>query len=109
MLLKDYDTGGFFDEMFTADGGVRPHYRRVAEEFGDISREEYRNKQAAVEMSFMRGGVTFTVYNDSQGTERIFPFDCVPRVIPVEEWELLEKGLIQRITALNLFLYDIYH
>ncbi len=109
MLLKDYETGDFFDEMFTADGNVRPHYRRVAEEFGDITREEYRNKQAAVELSFMRGGVTFTVYNDSQGTERIFPFDCVPRVIPVEEWEVLEKGLIQRITALNLFLHDIYH
>ena len=57
----------------------------------------------------MRGGVTFTVYNDNQGTDRIFPFDLVPRVIPDSEWQKIEKGLIQRITALNLFLHDIYH
>ena len=57
----------------------------------------------------MRGGVTFTVYNDDQGTERIFPFDLVPRVIPQTEWQTLEKGLTQRIMALNLFLHDIYH
>lgn len=57
----------------------------------------------------MRGGITFTVYSDDQGTERIFPFDCVPRIIPEQEWKLIEQGLIQRITALNLFLHDVYH
>jgi uncharacterized circularly permuted ATP-grasp superfamily protein len=95
--------------MFTADGTVRPHYQGVAEALNAVSADEFRDKQTAVENAFMRGGVTFTVYNDSQGTERIFPFDCVPRVISAEEWDVVEKGLIQRITALNLFLHDIYH
>ena len=109
MLFENYQTEGFFDEMFEADGTPRPHYRAVAEGLNHLPKDEYKSRQAAVEMAFMRGGVTFTVYNDSQGTERIFPFDCVPRVIPVEEWEVIEKGLIQRLTALNLFLHDIYH
>jgi uncharacterized circularly permuted ATP-grasp superfamily protein len=95
--------------MFTADGTVRPHYQGVAEALNAVSADEFRDKQTAVENAFMRGGVTFTVYNDAQGTERIFPFDCVPRVISAEEWDVVEKGLIQRITALNLFLHDIYH
>jgi uncharacterized circularly permuted ATP-grasp superfamily protein len=60
-------------------------------------------------MAFLRQGITFNVYGDSQGAERIFPFDLVPRVIPAKEWEFLEGGLIQRITALNLFLHDVYH
>jgi uncharacterized circularly permuted ATP-grasp superfamily protein len=62
-----------------------------------------------VDLAFLRQGVTFNVYGDSRGTERIFPFDLVPRIIPATEWEYLERGLIQRITALNLFLHDIYH
>src|SRR6476661_8058871 len=109
MLFNQYQTENFFDEMFAADGVARPHYRSVGDAFREVTAGEFSNKQAAVEAAFMRGGVTFTVYNDSQGTERIFPFDCVPRVISAEEWEVIEKGLIQRITALNLFLHDIYH
>jgi uncharacterized circularly permuted ATP-grasp superfamily protein len=109
MLFNDYSTDGFFDEMFTADGVVRPHYRVVADGLNNMEPSEYQQKQEAVELAFMRGGVTFTVYNDNQGTERIFPFDCVPRVISAEEWAVVERGLIQRITALNLFLHDIYH
>jgi uncharacterized circularly permuted ATP-grasp superfamily protein len=109
MLLQDYQTENFFDEMFAEDGSVRPHYAPVQSHFQEIESDEYGHKQTAVELSFMRGGVTFTVYSDSEGTERIFPFDCVPRVIPADEWSLIERGLIQRITALNLFLHDIYH
>ncbi len=108
-LLEPYDVGGFFDEMFTRDGTVRPAYRKVHEHLGGLSREEYFKKQAAVDVAFMRGGVTFTVYSDNQGTERIFPFDLMPRVIPAQEWATLEAGLTQRLTALNLFLHDIYH
>ncbi len=108
-MFADYAPETFFDEMFTAEGAVRPHYREVIEGLNEIDREEYRQKQSAVELAFMRGGITFTVYNDNEGTERIFPFDCVPRVISAEEWAALERGLIQRITALNLFLHDIYH
>jgi len=109
MLFEPYQTEDFFDEMFASDGVTRPHYRGVADALNTVPAAEFRNKQAAVEAAFMRGGVTFTVYSDSQGTERIFPFDCVPRVIPAEEWEVIERGLIQRLTALNLFLHDIYH
>ncbi len=109
MLFDNYQPENFFDEMFTSEGVTRPHYRSVAEALNHVDPLEFRNKQAAVEAAFMRGGVTFTVYSDSQGTERIFPFDCVPRVISAEEWDIVEKGLIQRLTALNLFLHDIYH
>ena len=109
MLFDQYQTENFFDEMFTAGGAVRPHYQGVADALNAVTADEFRDKQTAVENAFMRGGVTFTVYDDAQGTERIFPFDCVPRVISAEEWDVVEKGLIQRITALNLFLHDIYH
>ena len=109
MLLDHYKTEDFFDEMFTEEGGVRSHYQKVADRLHSLDSTEHRRKQTAVDLAFMRGGVTFTVYNDDQGTERIFPFDLVPRVIPNKEWETIEKGLIQRITALNLFLHDIYH
>ncbi len=109
MLLDQYKTDDFFDEMFTEDGGIRPHYQKVAECLSTLDSTEHRGKQTAVDLAFMRSGVTFTVYNDDQGTERIFPFDLVPRVIPNTEWEKMERGLIQRITALNLFLHDIYH
>ncbi|MEQ1747868.1 MAG: circularly permuted type 2 ATP-grasp protein [Prosthecobacter sp.] len=109
MLFDNYQTEDFFDEMFTADGTPRPHYQGVSDALNDVTAKEFCDKQNAVENAFMRGGVTFTVYNDSQGTERIFPFDCVPRVISAEEWDVVEKGLIQRLTALNMFLHDIYH
>ena len=108
-LIDPYEVGGFFDEMFTADGSVRPAYGKVHQRLGALTREEYFKKQTAVDVAFMRGGVTFTVYNDNQGTERIFPFDLMPRVIPAKEWAHLEAGLTQRLTALNLFLHDIYH
>ena len=109
MQLDNYKTEDFFDEMFLEGGGVRPHYQKIAEKLLELDPAEHTRKQTAVALAFMRGGVTFTVYNDDQGTERIFPFDLVPRVIPQTEWQTLEKGLTQRIMALNLFLHDIYH
>ena len=109
MLFNSYEKENFFDEMFAEDGSVRPHYQHTLEQMQNLDPGNYRQKQTAVDLAFMRSGVTFTVYDDNQGTERIFPFDLVPRVIPHKEWEVVEKGLIQRITALNLFLHDIYH
>ena len=112
LLQSHYETGAFFDEMFvpTPDqGGVRPHYRRLAERLGTLTESEFDQRRAAVDLAFLRRGVTFTVYSDSQGTERIFPFDLIPRIIPAAEWKRIEAGLIQRLTALNLFLDDIYH
>jgi uncharacterized circularly permuted ATP-grasp superfamily protein len=109
MLFDGYDTQDFFDEMFNDGASVRPHYARVQERWSRLTDAEYKRKQTAVDLAFMRGGVTFTVYSDDQGTERIFPFDLVPRVIPAKEWDLIERGLTQRLTALNMFLHDIYH
>jgi uncharacterized circularly permuted ATP-grasp superfamily protein len=109
MLFRKYLTEGFFDEMFTADGKVRPHYQTLKTRFDELNIKEFDQKRQSVDLSFMRMGITFTVYGDSEGTERIFPFDLNPRIIPNKEWEYLQRGLEQRITALNMFLHDIYH
>jgi uncharacterized circularly permuted ATP-grasp superfamily protein len=108
-FFSDYQVGDFFDEMFAAPGEVRPHYNKLFARFKEMEREEFERKRALAASTFLTQGVTFTVYNDDQGTERIFPFDLVPRIIPAPEWDLIERGLVQRITALNLFLHDIYH
>ena len=108
-LLKRYDPEIFFDEMVAADGAVRPHYARFRELFQSLTPHEFELKRQSVDLAFMRQGVTFNVYGDSAGAEKIFPFDLLPRVIPAKEWTMLERGLEQRITALNLFLHDIYH
>jgi uncharacterized circularly permuted ATP-grasp superfamily protein len=111
ILNPHYDSGAFFDEMFASRDGaeVRPHYRRLAERLGRLELDEFERRRAAVDSAFLRRGVTFTVYNDSQGTERIFPFDLIPRIVPDGEWKRIEAGLIQRLHALNLFLDDVYH
>ena len=111
ILNPHYDSGVFFDEMFASrdTAEVRPHYARLAERLGRLELDEFDRRRAAVDAAFLRRGVTFTVYNDSQGTERIFPFDLIPRIIPDKEWRRIEAGLIQRLHTLNLFLDDIYH
>lgn len=108
-LFKKYRVEEFFDEMVTPDGQIRPHYQRFYERLQHIDQEEYQQKKQATELAFLRLGITFTVYGDSEGTEKIFPFDMMPRIIPNREWQHIEAGLIQRITALNLFLHDVYH
>ena len=105
----EYDPGSFFDEMFEADGTPRPHYAKLAEAFAGFSPEDFQTRREAVDLAFLQQGITFTVYGNEESTEKIFPFDMVPRIITAKEWEHLEKGLIQRLTALNLFLHDIYH
>ena len=109
LLSNPYDPGDFFDEMYAGDGHVRPHYRSLVDRLATLPAPEFERRRAAVDLALLRRGVTFTVYNDSEGTERIFPFDLIPRIIPAKEWSRLEAGLIQRITALNLFLHDLYH
>lgn len=109
VFFSDYDKGSFYDEMFEAPAVPRQHYQKLLERFQDMSPEEFERKRALAATTFLNQGVTFTVYNDNQGTERIFPFDLIPRIIPKHEWEHVERGLVQRITALNLFLHDIYH
>ena len=108
-LFQGYEPENFFDEMFEPTGSVRAHYQRLLNRYGDMTSEEFQKKRDLADNAFLTQGVTFTVYNDQQGTERIFPFDLIPRIIPKAEWEHVERGLSQRITALNLFLQDIYH
>ena len=108
-MLKRYDHAGFFDEMLDENGQSRPHYRKFREHFKALTPQEFEHKRHSVDVAFLRQGITFNVYGDSAGTEKIFPFDLLPRIIPAKEWDFLERGLTQRITALNLFLHDIYH
>ena len=112
-LVADYATGGFYDEMFAREGdGVtpRPHYRSLAAHLAGLQASDLRHAGDVANRSFLHQGITFTVYSDAdQGTERIFPFDLIPRLIPPDEWAIIESGLQQRIKALNLFLRDIYH
>ncbi|MEM0966665.1 MAG: circularly permuted type 2 ATP-grasp protein [Verrucomicrobiota bacterium] len=108
MDFSGYQVEDFFDEMFEEDGSVRPHYLALIDRLQSLDPEEMSQKQKAVDRAFLRQGITFTVYDDDQGTERIFPFDLFPRIIPAAEWEFLEKGLTQRMETLNLFLKDIY-
>jgi uncharacterized circularly permuted ATP-grasp superfamily protein len=109
VMLSKYDHDKFFDEMLDSQGVVRSHYRQFCSLFEALNASEFEDKRNSIDLAFLRQGITFNVYGDSQGAERIFPFDLIPRIIPAAEWEKLERGLIQRITALNLFLHDIYH
>ncbi|MEI8291071.1 MAG: circularly permuted type 2 ATP-grasp protein [Verrucomicrobiota bacterium] len=109
MNLSAGNKSEFFDEMFGRNGIPSGHYRKLQEAFRQIAPEDFHAKRNAVDLSFLRQGVTFNVYGDSRGTERVFPFDLVPRIIPALEWDHIERGLVQRVTALNLFLHDIYH
>ncbi len=109
-MFENYEKGDFFDEMFSGEGdAVFPHYSELLERFNMLSTDKLEERQQRVSASFLEQGITFTVYGDDQGTERIFPFDLIPRVIPDSEWRTIEEGLTQRIVALNLFLNDIYN
>ena len=93
-LLDGYVPDDFFDEMVAGTGEVRPHYRRFQELFAGMSLKEFTQRCQSVDLAFLRQGVTFNVYGDSQGTEKIFPFDLLPRIIPASEWAMLERGLV---------------
>jgi len=108
-LFENYEKGDFFDEMFSsADGEVFPHYSSLMERLKLLSIEKLEERRDRVSAAFLEQGITFTVYGDDEGTERIFPFDLIPRIIPNSEWVKIEEGLTQRLVALNLFLNDIY-
>jgi uncharacterized circularly permuted ATP-grasp superfamily protein len=108
-LFDDYTDGGFFDEMFSSPGQPRAHYARLYDRLCELSRAEFEERIRLADIAFLYQGITFTVYGAQEGIERIFPFDLAPRIIPQAEWNMLDLGLRQRITALNMFLYDIYH
>ncbi len=101
--------GNFFNEMVDADEMVRPHYRGFADWLRETPSERVARKRAEADTLFHRVGITFAVYGEQEGTERLIPFDIVPRILPATEWKALSAGLRQRVKTLNLFLHDIYH
>ncbi len=108
MYFNTYDTGEFYDEMFRAPGEPREGSRLLADRLSTMTREELATRQLAAERSLLQSGITFNVYGEREGTERIWPFDVIPRIIGAAEWDWIERGLKQRIQALNMFVYDIY-
>jgi len=109
MQFGAYDTQGFYDEMFDDAGQPRLHARLLLDTVEALSEGHLLRYKHAAERLLLQMGITFNVYGDSAGTERIFPFDLIPRIVPAEEWNLIERGLKQRIHALNAFIDDIYH
>jgi uncharacterized circularly permuted ATP-grasp superfamily protein len=107
--MKNYLLDHAYDEMFAAGGQLHPHYEPLLEHFNALSPAELRRRKQSADVSFLNQGITFTVYGRDEGTERIFPYDLLPRIITSAEWATVERGLTQRITALNLFLKDIYN
>jgi uncharacterized circularly permuted ATP-grasp superfamily protein len=107
--FEKYKLENFYDEMFEPNGDTRQGYQIFQEETEKLSYEDMLSRQFAAERSLMAMGITFNVYTEDKGTERIMPVDIIPRIVEKKEWEHLEKGLIQRILALNMFLDDIYN
>jgi uncharacterized circularly permuted ATP-grasp superfamily protein len=98
-----------FDEMLQTPQQVRPAYQEFSRWLSEQSLEALAHKRAEADHLFHRVGITFAVYGDDSGSERLIPFDLIPRVIAASEWQLIEAGVKQRVKALNLFLHDIYH
>src|SRR5579885_612123 len=104
-----YELDDAWDEMFDASGEPRPHYSELYARLLTIPPDELRHRKQAADLAFLNQGITFTVFGREEGTERIFPHDLLPRIISQQEWRQIEAGLIQRITALNLYVHDVYH
>ena len=107
-LFAGYEHEGFFDEFVDGAGEVRSHYRQLALRLGALSPDELNRRERLRDAAFRSAGITFTVYGEDSGLERTFPMDLVPRIIPPGEWAHIEQGLGQRVTALNMFLDDLY-
>lgn len=98
----------FYNEM-SADGVVREHYREFADWLAQQTPDAIERKRMEADLTFRRVGITFAVYGDNAGTERLIPFDLIPRIIPASEWQQMQAGLVQRVRALNMFIDDVYH
>lgn len=108
MLFNSYQPGDFYDELFVGENQPRPEANLLIERINSLSLEELLIRHKAAGAAMMKLGATFNVYSDTEGTERIFPFDVIPRIVSASEWNWLEQGLKQRVHALNLFIADIY-
>src|ERR1700688_1015011 len=107
-LFSGYTAGPFYDEMFLSQGCARSHYARLFEKLGVMAPTPLEDRRKHAALSFLLQGITFTVYNDGRGTERLFPFDLVPPIPPNSEWQRIHPRLAERGVALNLFLQDVY-
>jgi uncharacterized circularly permuted ATP-grasp superfamily protein len=109
MSLETYQTNGFFDEMFARDGVPHPSAKPLIDQLDALSKADLRRRQKAAEEVLYQSGNTFNVYGDKKGTEKILPFDIIPRLVSSKDWARLERGITQRLMALNLFIQDIYN
>ena len=107
--FRQYELDDAYDEMFASGAGVRAHYGGLHQRLLETPVDEMRRRKQAADLAFLHQGITFTVYGRDEGIEKIFPNDLLPRIITQGEWSKIERGLAQRIVALNLFLKDIYH
>jgi uncharacterized circularly permuted ATP-grasp superfamily protein len=107
-ILDRYAPAPAFDEFAEAGGRARPHYEALASTLDGISNADFRHRVTTVNSVLLQRGVTFTVYADARGTERILPFDLIPRIVPARDWEPIVRGVTQRVLALNAFLNDVY-
>src|SRR5271154_2287333 len=107
-LFEGYETGSFYDEMFSSPGHPRPQYMKLFQKLASMAPAQFEERRKLADLSFLIQGITFTVYSDGRGTERLFPFDLIPRILPHSEWQHIDRGLSQRVVALNLFLQDVY-
>ena len=108
-LLERYARVDFFDEFADEVGAPRAHYAGLAQTLRSIDWSDFQHRVELVNSVLLQRGVTFTVYADARGTERILPFDLIPRIVPADEWSLIRRGIAQRVRALNAFLADVYH
>jgi len=109
MNFTNYQTEGFYDELLEATGQPRAGAELLGRRISDMAPGELRQRQSAAEAALLQLGITFAVYGDKSGTEKIFPFDIIPRIVQAKDWAVLENGLKQRTAALNLFITDIYN
>jgi uncharacterized circularly permuted ATP-grasp superfamily protein len=108
-LKLPYGVHAQYDELYDRTQQPRPHYAPLAATLGELDRDELLSRVQSITTSLLQRGVTFTVYAEKEGTERVFPFDVIPRIITAAEWDLLERGIAQRVRALNAFIHDVYH
>jgi uncharacterized circularly permuted ATP-grasp superfamily protein len=107
-LLERYARIDFYDEFADDVGVPRSHYAGLASTLRSIAWSDFQHRVATVNAVLLQRGVTFSVYPDARGTERLLPFDLIPRIVPADEWSLVERGITQRVYALNAFLIDVY-
>lgn len=109
MKFDSYNPEHFYDEFFETSGQPRPEVKKLIDRIHSFSEGELSNRQKAAESAFMQMGITFGVYGDQTGLEKVFPFDVIPRIITSKDWDFIDRGVKQRVYALNKFIDDIYN